>query len=125
MKKIWLFLFFVLLGIIVLQLRTRQEQRYISLTGYLGKTVSTFGIFNSGSGTVSVWLKFKSNTSTRRDHAVFHTDDSRYVLYIDTYQVRNCDIVRIAARAGGNRKAIDPFSKINNFPEVSIIIDND
>jgi len=77
-------------------------------------------------GSVSCWLKLLPGIS-RRDHVIFHTDDSRIVLYLDTYfsSSRKQDIVRIAARAGGTHRAVDSASASGNFPEASIIIDND
>jgi len=92
----------------------------------IGKTAQVKDIFNPEAGTVSVWLKFKKN-HYRRDHTIFHTDDSRYVLYVDTYYSSGLhrEVVRIAARAGGNRRAVDSGYARGNFPETSIIIDND
>jgi hypothetical protein len=84
------------------------------------------GILNIKQGTVSVWGLFKSD-HPRRDHAIFHTDDSRWVMYVDTYHSSSIDrdIVRIAARAGGQSRAVDSGYALGNFPETSIIIDND
>jgi hypothetical protein len=98
---------------------------YIWLDKYKDKVVPTEGIFDPAQGTVSVCVNFVVN-HPRRDHAIFHTDDSRYVLFVDTYHSSSGqDILRIGARAGGNRPGFDSVSKTKSQPEVSIIIDND
>lgn len=86
----------------------------------------TKNIFNVKSGSLSVWLKFAKD-KPRRDHIIFSTDDSRYVLFVDTYSssTRTESIMRIGARAGGNSKVVDSSYKGGNFPEASIVVDND
>lgn len=75
-------------------------------------------------GTAATWLRFRNGPAAaqRRDHLVFATDDSRIVMVVDTFTSSSWPrpVVRIAARAGGNKR-----DKSNNFPEASILIDND
>lgn len=83
------------------------------------------GILDHRAGTILCRVKFAADFHGR-DHSIFHTNDSRYVLYVDTYHSAGLgrEILRIAARAGGNRRASEPGGG-SNFPEASIIIDND
>jgi hypothetical protein len=85
---------------------------------------SSKGIVDINRGSISVWLKFTPNPNLR-DHLVFATDDSRISLHVDTFfhTGKGRDILRIAARAGGNRQ--NPQAPQRGFPEASIIIDND
>jgi hypothetical protein len=89
----------------------------------LGEVYPTEGIFDVQQGTFALWMNFPRD-HPQRDYSIFHTDDSRFVLYIDSYTSSE-EIVRIAARAGGNQRAIDSEYALGNFPEASIIIDND
>lgn len=86
----------------------------------------TLRIFDAHQGTLALWMSFPQGYP-QRDYNLFSTDDSRFVLYIDSYtsSTSSEEIVRIAARAGGNQRAIDSDYELGNFPEVSIIIDND
>ena len=90
------------------------------------RAISAPEVMDVKQGTVAVWVRFLEG-HPRRDHCIFHTDDSRFVLFVDTYYSRGLrrDIVRIGGRAGGNRRAVDSSFKLGNFPEASIIIDND
>ena len=83
------------------------------------------GIVSREQGTVSVWLQFLPERP-RRDHAIFHTDDSRFVLYVDTVYSPGLqvDMLTIAARAGGNGRAHDGIVDYPSFPEARIFIDN-
>jgi hypothetical protein len=81
-------------------------------------------ILNLLEGSVSVLLRF------HREHAqhmavLFHSDDSRYVLYSHAGPASGSAAPTriITARAGGNRKAIDPFVGEAVFPEVSVKLD--
>ncbi len=75
-------------------------------------------------GTASTWLRLRSGPGAngRRDHLVFATDDSRIVLVVDTFSSSSWprEVVRIGARAGGNLR-----DNRRNFPEASILIDNE
>ena len=83
------------------------------------------GVVDAGAGSVSVWAQLLPDYPGRRDHVIFHTDDSRYVLGFDTYTSGIGDtVVRVFARAGGNHRAVDSGYAAGNFPEASIIIDN-
>jgi ABC-type polysaccharide/polyol phosphate transport system ATPase subunit len=77
-------------------------------------------LFDPAEGTVTAWFKVNEG-ATPRDAIIFHTDDSRYVLYISleysTSQQRY--LRRLVARAGGNQRVIDPFYGTSGFPEAS------
>jgi hypothetical protein len=92
----------------------------------VGKIYATDGIFSIQAGTVSTWMCLEPN-HYRRDHSIFHTSDSRVVLYVDTYFSEGMQrtIFRIVARAGGTHRAVDSGYAPGNFPEASIIVDND
>ncbi len=82
----------------------------------LGQVYSARGIMNVEAGSLSLWLKV-SPGEPREMCALFHSDDSRYVLYIDR-EIGGA-ARWLAARAGGNRKAFDPSSGRSTFPEVT------
>ena len=80
---------------------------------------STKQIFSPEAGTVIAWVLL--NRTNRVSTAIlFHSDDSRYVLYTqvsidpETYQ----PYYQLTARAGGNQRAPDAIN--GTFPEVSI-----
>jgi ABC-2 type transport system ATP-binding protein len=83
-------------------------------------------ILESAQGTVLVWLKIKSESSPK-DGIIFHTDDSRYVLYISLqYSGSHQRYIRkLVARAGGNRRVIDTYYGTSDFPEVGVVIEED
>jgi hypothetical protein len=101
-----------------------------TLSGYttLDKTGSLYAPdnLNLQQGSVTTWVKFKPEFLARQpipylDCVFFHTDDSRYVLYLrldadDSGQITGQSIV---ARAGGNRRILDPYFGSGIFPEVS------
>jgi ABC-type polysaccharide/polyol phosphate transport system ATPase subunit len=78
------------------------------------------GIFNVVRGSFSARLKFPIDRRVR-DCAIFHTDDSRYILYIGTYfsEEEQEEFNVLVARAGGNRRATDTFYGSSGFPEVA------
>jgi ABC-type polysaccharide/polyol phosphate transport system ATPase subunit len=82
--------------------------------------------FNLSGGTLSVWVKFDSRREYR-DAIIFHTGDSRFVLYAGSYYSEELgqDIRVIIARAGGNRRVIDSFYGASSFPEVSASLNQD
>jgi hypothetical protein len=92
----------------------------------VGKIYRTDGIFDVQAGTVSTWVCLEPNHD-RRDHSIFHTSDSRFVLYFDTYFSSSwqVEISRFVARGGGTHRAVDSGYANGNFPEASIIVDND
>jgi len=98
---------------------------FMSLAG-IGDIIPASDIFQASEGTVCLWMKFQADHPVG-DHVIFHTDDSRYILYVDTYYSQGAarTIVRIAARAGGNQRFVDSGFQRGNFPEASIIVDND
>lgn len=77
-------------------------------------------------GSITVWLKFEVGHS-RSDHMVIHSDDSRWVLYIDTFysSAFDRDILAIVARAGGNKSATSESSGHSGYPEARLLVDND
>lgn len=83
-------------------------------------------ILNLLEGSVTLWLSFKRNQD-QTTAILFHSDDSRYVLYSHVELIEEKgELVRyITARAGGNRKALDPFRGEASFPEVSAQLDGD
>ena len=80
----------------------------------------------SSAGSITVWLNF-SVFQNVNDHMVVHSDDSRWVLYIDTFHASglNRDILSIVARAGGNKVATNDEGTHTGFPEARLIVDND
>lgn len=78
------------------------------------------GIMNVARGSFSARLKFPFDRRVR-DCAIFHTDDSRYILYIGTYfsEEEQEEFNVLVARAGGNRRAMDTFYGSSGFPEVA------
>lgn len=84
---------------------------------------------NLNHGTVSTWVRFKPENLVRQptpylDCVFFHTDDSRYVLYLQlTFDHQmNQTGQSFVARAGGNRRVLDPYYGIAAFPEVAVKI---
>lgn len=94
--------------------------------------LGTYGVYKSEStlipsqGTITVWLNFLVGHS-RSDHMVIHSDDSRWVLYIDTFKSDglNRDILAIVARAGGNKIASTDDGSRRGYPEARLLVDND
>lgn len=81
---------------------------------------------NLNEGTVSTWINFKEEALQRQpapyvDCIFFHTDDSRFVLYLRLDITNDGQITgqSIVARAGGNRRVLDPYFSTAIFPEVS------
>jgi ABC-2 type transport system ATP-binding protein/lipopolysaccharide transport system ATP-binding protein len=93
-------------------------QGYASLPE-VGQLYSAAGIFNVEAGSLSLWLKLAPGVPDEMC-VLFHSDDSRYVLYIDVD--RGGASRWLAARAGGNRKAFDPASGKSRFPEITALI---
>jgi hypothetical protein len=58
---------------------------------------------------------------------IIHSDDSRWVLYIDSFYSSGLerDILAIAARSGGNKFASSESSGHSGYPEARLLIDND
>jgi len=83
----------------------------------LGQVYSARGILNVEAGSLSLWLKVSPGEPGEMC-ALFHSDDSRYVVYIDR-EIGGA-ARWLAARAGGNRKAFDPSSGRSTFPEVTV-----
>lgn len=91
---------------------------YSHLTG-LGCMYPAEGLLNIYHGTISVWLQFHPWDATTMPPvaAVFHTDDSRLVLYvIGTTDPKKR---RVVARAVGNRRALNTFFGTAEFPELT------
>lgn len=81
---------------------------------------------NIREGSATFQLKFL-NEQPQRTAILFHSDDSRYVIYsdVDPDSSPEVPIRRITARAVGNRKALDPFYGTACFPEVVVQFDDD
>ncbi|MBN2146872.1 MAG: ATP-binding cassette domain-containing protein [Anaerolineales bacterium] len=101
------------------------------LTGYapLEKPGSIYApdSLNLRQGTVSTWVQFKKEYLQRQpypylDCVLFHTDDSRYVLYLRLEVNASGQLTgqSIVARAGGNRRILDPFYGNAIFPEAAV-----
>jgi hypothetical protein len=105
--------------------KPRSPQGYY-LFEEVGKIYDPEGILNFQGGTVSTWMCLEPDHA-RRDHVIFHTSDSRFILYVDTYFSGGMqrEIFRVVARAGGTHRAVDSGYANGNFPEASIIVDND
>jgi hypothetical protein len=75
---------------------------------------------------VTTWVEFKKENLQREpypylDCVLFHTDDSRYVLYLKLEVDENLKVTghSFVARAGGNRRILDPYFGSAVFPEVA------
>jgi ABC-type polysaccharide/polyol phosphate transport system ATPase subunit len=96
---------------------------YVSISE-IGGIYPTRDILDVKDGAVTTWVRFREDHPGRLC-AIFHTDDSRYVLYVDTQSVplQNKRVRRIIARAGGNRKVLHKQTGSFTFPEISASID--
>jgi hypothetical protein len=83
-------------------------------------------IFSPIQGAVTLWLKIK-HAFPPKDAVIFHTDDSRYLIYISLqYSIlQKRYIRRLVGRAGGNRRVIDTYYGTSDFPEVGIAIEQE
>lgn len=86
----------------------------------------TDGILDLSHGTVSAWVRFRSDR-THRIAILFHTDDSRYILYIGSHRTeqRGEDMPVLIARAGGNRRVLDTYFGAAIFPEAVAMVDHE
>jgi ABC-type polysaccharide/polyol phosphate transport system ATPase subunit len=75
-------------------------------------------------GSLIAWVRFRSDEYLWGG-MIFHTDDSRYVVYTSGQypQPDSQPIPMVTARAGGNRRVIDTFYGSANFPEVTVKLD--
>lgn len=89
-----------------------------------GGIYPTQNIFDLSQGAVSVWIKLNDQFAPQ-NAIIFHTDDSRYVLYISVqFSISLKRYTRkLVARAGGNRRVIDTYYGTSDFPEVSVAIE--
>jgi ABC-type polysaccharide/polyol phosphate transport system ATPase subunit len=81
---------------------------------------------NLRQGSVTTWVQFKKENLQREpypylDCVLFHTDDSRYVLYLRLEVDEQLKVTghSFVARAGGNRRILDPYFGSAVFPEVA------
>lgn len=95
---------------------------YTSLTE-VGELYQAEGILDVARGTVCFWLTFQSDLPYK-DAVIFHTDDSRFVIYTGSYfsDEQEVEIPVIVTRAGGNRRVLDTFFGTTNFPELSTLL---
>ncbi len=80
-------------------------------------------ILNVRHGSVSFWLRFSAQ---RPSHTaiLFHSDDSRYVIYTTVDEsVPGKPLRSLTARAGGNRRVLETYFGKANFPEVTVYFD--
>jgi hypothetical protein len=74
----------------------------------------------------SVALRFRVRAGEPKAAAVlFHTDDSRWVMYTspENDRLQGQMIQKLVARAGGNQRVIDTYYGLANFPEVAFTLD--
>jgi hypothetical protein len=88
-----------------------------------GMQTTGASIFNPEQGAISGWLKFLPN-HPHPDSVIFHTNDSRFVLYTTNWTDpdSHANIRVIIARAGGNRRALNTFYGTSSFPETSVAL---
>ena len=100
------------------------ENGFVSL-GQEGGIYPAQNILEPGQGAVMVWLKIKHDYPPR-DAVIFHTDDSRYILYISLqyFSSQKRYIRKLIARAGGNKRVIDTYYGTSDFPEVGVVIED-
>lgn len=100
-------------------------QDYFSLTN-IGEIYPSIGKLDVAFGSVSFWLMFRSDKAPQ-DAIIFHTDDSRYIIYVGTDFSPDLgqDVRQLVARAGGNRRSLDTFFGTAGFPEISTALDVD
>ena len=76
-------------------------------------------------GTVSLWLRFDPDQKPQTA-ILFHSDDSRYVLYTSVADDNLKRPTRIlTARAGGNRRVMETYFGAARFPEVAVSLDDE
>ena len=82
---------------------------------------STAEALNIQHGSVTAWVRFRSDQRLRLG-IIFHSDDSRYVIYTEGESPEDGElpIPRLTARAGGNRRVVDTFYGDATFPEISV-----
>jgi len=75
-------------------------------------------------GSLTAWARFRSDQYLWGG-MIFHSDDSRYVLYTGGVYPESGGqpAPLVTARAGGNRRAVDTFYGTVNFPEVTAKLD--
>lgn len=78
-------------------------------------------IFDPKHGSLTGWFRFRKSHPGRLC-TLFHTDDSRYILYstAENVAIQNKRIRKIIARAGGNRRVLDKRAGAFHYPEVSV-----
>jgi len=75
-------------------------------------------------GTVTLWLRFLANQKPRTA-ILFHSDDSRYVLYTSVDEANQQKAWRsLTARAGGNRRVLETYFGEARFPEITISLED-
>jgi hypothetical protein len=99
-------------------------EEYVSLGGY--GVFASNSIFDPTGGSITLWLKFQDGANPS-DHMIIHTDDSRWVFYVDTFYSATIggDILSLAARAGGNQQSSNAEGTRTGYPEARLLVDND
>jgi ABC-type polysaccharide/polyol phosphate transport system ATPase subunit len=94
-----------------------EQEEFVELDPKL-QVYSAHQIFSPGEGTVTAWVKISRNNRVGTA-VIFHTDDSRFVLYtqIQVDRLTSKPYYQFTGRAGGNQRA--PDHQTGKFPEVS------
>lgn len=84
------------------------------------------GVLTPQAGSITLWLKFETGAA-RNDHIIVHSEDSRWVFYVDTFHSSSLgvDILSLAARGGGNKIATNDAGTRSGYPEARLLVDND
>jgi hypothetical protein len=93
----------------------------------VGSIYPAHAILEPQHGSLSVWIKL-NEAAAPQPSIIFHTDDSRYVLYVTVEESSSTgtETCKLIGRAGGNRRTLDTYFGTTSFPEVSaIILSND
>jgi ABC-type multidrug transport system ATPase subunit len=96
-----------------------EEQKFAHLAG-TRHIYPADPVLSVRQGTVSLWHRFDPETE-HRTAILFHSDDSRYVLYTSVDLANTEKPIRLlTARAGGNRRVLETYFGDALFPEVTV-----
>lgn len=106
-------------------LEQARKMRSFTRFGDSGDIYPTKNLFNPQAGSITVWIKLPEKRDIP-EAIIFHTEDSRFVLFISSYtDPTSNQYIRVAvARAGGNRRVMDTFYGTYRFPEVAAAFDD-
>ena len=103
------------------EINLEREVAYLAQTSHI---YPADPILSMRHGTVSMWLRFEPQ---QKPHTaiLFHSDDSRYVLYTSVDEANPEKPLRtLTARAGGNRRVLETYFGESRFPEITISLDD-